>query len=359
MKGSLFEEKKPFRWGCLLLPLLIVMLIAAAAFLNGALNRFPVKRTERLRLTGVDKGVSGFKILHISDLNGRMLGAGQKQIEALIRHENYHAVCLTGDMVGKKGNVRPLLSLMKLLPRDVPVFLVAGDEDPTPVRSAPHEGEEALAPWVQEAVKAGAIYLDSPQKLAFEKHTIWFCPAELLTADMASAAAALEEKAKALEGKPQPLSEEDSALLAAFRYRLDTFARAQAARQEMLPKDTYIALSHVPLGESALASIQGLRDGAVTMANFPGRLGLILAGHLNNGQVHLPFAGPVYVPRSEWTGEGGFFPGAKDMSGLTTVRGVDQYISPGLSVSDTYPWWARLRVLNAPAISVLTLQGDI
>lgn len=355
---DLFDHGRRRPWGCLVLLALLMLLVLAGVFLNLALNAHPGKVAEKVFVPGLPKEAGGLRILHISDLHGRMFGDGQQQIMKLLNDENYHAVCMTGDLLGPNGETGALLALIRQLPRDLPILIVPGDEDADTVLSSPNGGTSPLSPWVEQAVKAGAVYLDAPKKLAFGKSTIWFCPADLLTADFDTTARALADRKKAILAAPDAASEENGARLRAIEYRLDVLARTVAARQEMLPKDVYIALSHAPLGEASLAFIHTAAEGVVRMNNFPGRLSLILSGHLNNGQVRLPGLGAVYVPATEWTGQGGLLPDSRLLSGVQSVRGVVQYITPGLGVSRTYPWWARLRLMNKPEISLLTLIGD-
>lgn len=355
---DLFEHGGKRRWGCLVLTVLLVLIVLAAAFLNAALNAHPVKVREKVFVPGLPRAAQGLKILHLSDLHGRMFGDNHQQLMKLLDAENYHAVCLTGDMLGKHGETEALLALIKLLPRDLPIYLIPGDEDGPAVLSEPHGDASPLASWIEKAVAAGATYLDAPQKMVFGKATVWFCPEELMSSDIAGARKALEERKKTILSSADAASEKNGAILRALEYRLGVLDRTMQAKQEMLPKDVYIALSHVPLGESSMALIHTSNEGTVSMNNFPGRLSLILSGHLNDGQVRLPGVGALYAPKSEWTGAGGFMPDSKLLSGVQSVRGVVQYITPGLGASQVYPWWARLRLMNAPKISLITLVGD-
>lgn len=355
---DLFDHGGRRPWGCLVVSALFVLIVVAAVFLNLVLNAYPGKVHEKVFIPGLPKAAQGLKILHVSDLHGRMFGENQQQIMKLLADENYHAVCMTGDMLGKKGETEALLALIRQMPRDLPIYLIPGDEDGAAVLSEPHGDASVLSPWVQQAVEAGALYLDAPEKLVFGKATVWFCPDELLTADIGAAQSALQERKKTILAGPDAASEQNGAMLRAIEYRLSVIEKTMLAKQEMLPKDVYIALSHVPLGESSLALIHASNEGVVSMNNFPGRLSLILSGHLNNGQVRIPGLGALYAPKSEWTGAGGLMPDSSQLSGTQSVRGVVQYITPGLGASKVYPWWARYRLMNTPQISLITLIGD-
>lgn len=355
---ELFDDGKKRNWGCLLVLALLILLVLAAAFLSTAMNAHPGKTHEKVLIPGLPKAAQGLKILHISDLHGRMFGENQQRLMKLLEDENYHAVCLTGDMLGKNGETAALLTLIRRLPHDVPVYLIPGDEDVPALSAKPRPDASPLSPWVLKAVEAGAVYLDAPAKLVFGKAVVWFCPDKLLSTDLEAAKNALEEKKQSLVNGADADDEANRAALRAVEYKLDVLNRTALAKQEMLSGDVYIALSHAPLGEQSLATIHTSLDGKVSMHNFPGRLSLILAGHLNDGQVRLPGVGALFVPASEWTGDGGFLPDSQKLSGAQFVRGVTEYITPGLGASRTYPWWARRRVMNTPRISLLTLIGD-
>lgn len=355
-RRNLFTPPKRRRWGCIVLPALLLLLVLSGIFLNYTMTRYPVRRADKATVLGLPRGLEGMRVLHLSDLHANVYGDNQQRLMDLVRHDNYRAVCMTGDMVGKSGNVQPLLQVLSAIPSDVPVFLIAGDEDPPPVLETPQQEASPLNAWVRAAQQAGAIYLDSPYKMEVGKDIIWFCPANLLTADLTAAQFAMQERLKEVQAMPEG-ADRDARLLA-VQYRLDVLERTTLAKREMLPQHTYIALSHTPLGEEAVSLIHHSQDGKVVMNNFPGTLSLILSGHLNNGQVRLPLLGALYAPPSEkWPG--GFLPPDRDITGLSSARGVVQYISPGLGTSRLYPWWASFRFLNPPAITVLTLTADI
>lgn len=357
-RRSLFAPRKRKRWGCIVLPLFFVLLLLAGVFLNAANNRHPGKDTQRVSIPNLPDRLEGFRILHLSDLHGREYGIDQQKLLNLIKDDNYHAVCLTGDMVGSSGNVQPLLDLIQALPQDIPVFLVAGDEDPSPILSAPHGDASPKASWVLEAEKAGAIFLDRPVKMEFNKSTLWLCPADLFTMDLEAAEFALADRQTEILSSDNPQSPENGAALRVVEYQMDVMEQVKGARSEMLPEHFYIALAHAPLGDDALILAQQSIEGKATMTNFPGQLSLILAGHFNAGHVHLPVLGPVFAPPSALTGEGGFMPDKALLFGVRSVRGVAQYITPGLGTSVIYPKWLSFRLFNPPEISLLILTGQ-
>ena len=112
-------------------------------------------------IAGLSKDLEGYRILLLSDMHGREFGTGQATLLRAIQGEDYDMVVLAGDMVGKKGNAQPLYDLLEGLGTSKPVYFVAGDSDPGPLREEPNvvEGmleEFVLEDWVLGAVSRGA-----------------------------------------------------------------------------------------------------------------------------------------------------------------------------------------------------------
>lgn len=347
----LFAPGRKKRPGCLLMLMLLLAVLALVFGLNAMNNGYVTLVKEPVTITGLDSTFEGFRVLLISDLHGRRLGAEQQRLRDALRLESYRAVCLTGDMVGPSGDPEPLLELLRVFPEDVPVYLIAGDEDPQPLAAA--ADGQVKAPYIRAAEEAGAIYLDSPQRLTIGKRSLWFMPATLYTTDLVQARFALEQRRQELTALLQPTAE-NQGQLKVVAYQLAVLDLTEAARKEMHPQDRYILLSHVPL-DADLVSILHTGEGAERKAvNFPGTASLILAGHWNDGQWRLPLLGPVLPPPGArelqtWTRDGA-------LSGQASVHGVPMYVSPGLGASIAYPW-RSLRLFNRPRITELTLTA--
>lgn len=353
----LFAPRRKRHPGCLMNILLLFFVLALVFGLNHVNNGHATLLHQPVTVAGMASAYEGFPILHLSDLHAARFGEAQQRIRQLIRLENYRAVCLTGDMVGRSGDVQPLLDLLAQLPTDVPVFLIAGDDDPEAILSRHVGTGEVKADFIRQAEEAGAIYLDSPYKVVYEGRNVWFSPASLYTTDLRAAAFALAERRSELVagGADTP---DGAAALRAVEYQMDVLARADEARKEMKPDDCYILLSHVPLDATA---VSGLHEGERLQrkaVNFPGTVSLILAGHWNNGQWRLPLVGPVYVPSGE-VGLRGWLPGDREVSGLAMVYAVPEYISPGLGTSGAYPWWMPFRLFNRPQLTLIKLTARI
>ena len=73
---------------------------------------------ERLTVTVSDlpADLESWTILHFSDLHGMRFGTNQAGIASALGTVNVSSCVFTGDMIGKDGDVTPLLELAALLP---------------------------------------------------------------------------------------------------------------------------------------------------------------------------------------------------------------------------------------------------
>ena len=357
--GLLFAPRKkrhPGRW---IAALLFLLSLGIALGLNAVNNSYVSLVKQQVSIAQLHTRLEGFTILHISDLHGRYFGDQQERLYQLIRLERYHAVCLTGDMTSKAGDPDALLALLDRIPSDIPVFLIAGDEDPEPLNSRVLSAD-VKADFIRLSEEKGAVYLDSPYKVEFQGQAVWFCPASLFTTDLQAAAFALNERREELEAQALAgfMGPEEEAALRAVIYQLEALKRSEEAGQEMKDDDLYVLLSHFPLDSEDVAGLQTGERLERRSINFPGKVSLILAGHWNNGQWRLPVLGPVYLPRQGW-GNKDWMPEGKEVAGLSAVLGVPQYISPGLGVSVAYPRWMPMRLFNRPQITLLELTDRL
>ena len=335
--------------------LLVVILFAASALVNGFINRQVQLLEQSVTIPSLTSSLEGFRILHISDLHGAGFGHGQEGIEAAVKRIRYNAVVITGDSLAPDGNDAQLMQLITLLDRNVPVFLIAGDEDPAPILSTPHETPSAKAEYIQRAESFGAVYLDAPAAIQAGKSTLWLCPDSVYDMDVDNARRSMEDSRRQVLSQPD--SDARSAALRAVDYWLDRIDRTETALRQMKSGDFKICVTHVPYSQDGLAELRyndtdGLRNNAKPVS-------LVLAGHLNNGQFRLPLLGPVCVPGAVGLyGGDRWFPGNGGISGLQTLYGISQYISPGLGAAQVYSPWS-IRFMNPPAVTLITLTNKL
>jgi len=348
---ALFQEKeKKNISGCLVYPLLLILIIAVVVALNLVNSGRVVMKKQDVTIASLPSDLEKYRILHISDLHGNEFGAEQATISKLLTGASYKAVCITGDVCASDGSYDAFLQLIKLFPAEIPVFFIAGDEDPEPIITMPHGSDEVKADYVLAAEALGAIYLDAPHKITVGKSTLWFCPESIYGLDIDSTRAAYENRRAQLTQDQEQYKPENAAQLRAISYRLGVLDKIESALNEMKPSDTQIALTHYPLSGETLNLLQ--QWAGTAQNDFLRSVSLILAGHYNAGQIRLPLLGAVKAPSSAG---GQWFPEDHTMVGLSIVHGVTQYISPGLGVSDDYK--IPLRLFNTPAVTLITLTA--
>ncbi len=354
---TLFSPGRTGRPGCLAALVFTAALLALMFVLNQENNRRVVLEKLPVTLPGLSRELEGFAILHISDLHAASFGDGQEKLRSVLEKEVFQAVCMTGDMVGAGGDPGPLLDLIDVLPDGIPVFLIAGDDDPEPLQSAAHGDSLVKAPFVRFAEEHGALYLDFPRKVEYGGRSIWFCPELLFSIDLEAARFSLVTRRDELLAAGDRYSPETGALLRMLEYQLDSIEKTFEAKGQMGEDDLLVMLSHFPPDAERVLQIRGGAETAGGTANFPGQVALMLAGHYNNGQLRLPWLGPVYVPPAQGA-PGGWFPGEKGIAGLSTLMGVPLHVSPGLGASGAYPL-IPLRLFNTPVITIVSLTGRI
>ena len=347
------DQKRRKSPGCLILFLAILLAFMVLILLsNEAMNRKLDLTTARIPVMALDKAFENFSVLHISDLHAAEIGGNADAWRTLLYGKRYHAVVLTGDMVGKSGNYTPLLSLIEILRginAEAPIYFIAGDDDPPPLISAYRGTPEVYADWVIAAVNAGAVYLDAPQSQQAGKNNVWFTPEYLYGIDVAGMLSSLTQQKDDMEQKGMQYEAEGGASYRALLARLEAVQRTVDAVKTMTSNDMQIAVTHAPL------AVEYVRT-AVEWADLDGvfnirHVNLVMAGHFVGGQWRLPNLGPIYVPEAGW------FPGDSGILGLQRLNSVNQYISGGLGSSSYYPMPGRL--FNAPSASLLIFTARI
>lgn len=316
------------RWIALALAGLLVLFGAYTVFDNGRV----AVRQQRVFVSGLPKSLEGFTILHVSDLGGKRFGAGQAQLAAALKGRRYSAVCMTGDMVGPQGDANPLLELLSVLDADKPVYMIAGDADPSAVGGQGNE-YSVLADWVLTATQTrGAVFLGAPQLLEVGSARVWFSDASQLSLDLDRAGEAYAASTTAVSA-----------------YGAQVIAETKAARLKMYTDDLHIALSHMPLGAEFVQRMQTVADSEYNVLRT---VDLIAAGGTVGGQWRIPGVGGVW---SE-----GWFPPEDRTRGYHYAGsvGLAQYISAGLGVNAMCPL-PGFRLLNTPEVTLLTFTAEM
>ncbi|MDO5326651.1 MAG: metallophosphoesterase [Clostridia bacterium] len=353
-RDPLFDEgrrKHPFIGFLIMLLILIIVTVATLNTINN--SRVNLIR-QSVTIPTLPSALENFRILHISDLHGLYFGLHQEQIQAALASARYDVVCVTGDVTDPNGDVSAFLALIDLLRDKAPVYFITGDEDPSPILSAPHGGKSAKADYILQAEARGAVYLDTPVKITRGKGALWLSPEWIYQMDDAASEAAYQ--ARLTELQSEAASPERDAALAAIEYQIDQLNRIREAQREILETDAHIALIHHPLSDTARKE---LRDWTQTdNGRHITSVALVLAGHYVGGQWRIPGIGAVRAPIFSETGDSQWFPEDGKIMGLSTVNGIPQYISPGLGTSAA-SGLPPIRLFNTPAVTVITLTSKL
>jgi predicted MPP superfamily phosphohydrolase len=347
------EPKRRKGPGCLILVLSLILGILVLSLLgNDAINRKTSLQTAKVPIMGLDKAYESFSVLHLSDLHGTTIGTDLETWRGLLYAKRFDAVVLSGDMVGKSGDYVPMLTLiqtLRTLKADLPIYFVAGDEDPAPLLSDYRGTPEVYADWVLAAQGAGAIYLDAPVSQPVGKLNVWFVPEYLYSVDVEGMAGTLANQKTDMEARGVPYEQEGGASYRALLARLDAMDRAAAAIKAMTESDMQIAVSHVPL---KVDYVRTALEWAAQEQTFTIRnVDLVMAGHYVGGQWRFLGLGPIYVPDLGW------FPGDDGVLGLQRINSVNQYITAGIGASSFYPMPGRL--FNSPSAALLSFTARI
>ena len=326
--------------------LLLPIVIAAVCVLNVTISRRVILEEVRLTVLNLPDDLESYSILHLSDLHGARYGEKQKAFATALGTTRYSCVVMTGDMLGKDGDVEPLLELIALMPADTPKFLIPGDTDGSIVESKAHSSLSVYTDWAEKLMAAGVQILDRPVLITREKGRIWFVPEELYALDLEGMQNVFQKQIRDLNDRATSLTADDAARIRALEYELQRINELQEIRKEFLPTDIQVALTHTPLTRDYVAYLVscGGKEDPFSMRYTS----LILAGHYNGGQWRLPFVGAIHVPELGW------FPDDSQVQGLSYPEGIPQYVSPGLG-SDPHYEYQPGRVFNQPVMTRIVL----
>ena len=333
-----------------LILLLLPILIITAWVLNVTISRRVLLEELRLTVLNLPDDLEGFSILHLSDLHGARYGEEQKAFATALGNTRYSCVVMTGDMLGENGDTKPLLELVSLMPKNTPKFLIPGDTDGPAIDTAAHSSLSVYTEWAEELQAAGIQILDRPVLITRDKGRIWFVPEDVYALDLEVTRGVIKKQLDELNARATSLTPDDAAKIRALEYEAERIEDLAWLKEEFLPTDIQVVLTHTPLGSDYVADLISWteKEDLFSMRYA----GLILAGHYNGGQWRIPFVGAIYVPELGW------FPEDSLVQGFSYIEGIPQYISPGLG-SDPHYEHQPGRVYNSPVMTriVLTAKG--
>ncbi len=339
----------------------LIVLIALVLLASGViLNNSNLTLTEQtVTVVGLPEDLEGYRIVVMSDMNGRRFGDEQNMLLRALNGLKYDAVFCLGDMVGKGGNPEPFWEFLEGLRNPDKVYFVCGDCDPGPYVKQVRGTEGVLSrlvleDWILGAIERGAHYVDAPVSLQVRNATLWITPATMLNFETTATLKSWEEQTEQEEDGVVSGVSGDYATLPVTTYRRRLAQTLYDAQRTMSAADLHISLAHeVPSDEYIYTS--GMHD--ASGERFLSPADLILAGHYCGGVWRLPLLGAFYVP-DRTLDRGGWFPRQEQVAGLSMVEETQVYITRGMSSNGAVPLMP-FRLFNAPEISVLTLTSTL
>ena len=339
-----------------LIVLAALVLLASGVMLNNS-NLTVTEQT--VTVVGLPEELEGYRIVVMSDMNGRRFGDGQNMLLRALNNMKYDAIFCLGDMVGKSGDPAPFWEFLDGLKNPGKVYFICGDCDPGPYVSEVRGTEGVLSrlvleDWILGAIDRGAHYVDAPISLNLRSTTLWISPADMLNLETITTLKSWTQQTEQEEDGVVSGITGDYATLPITTYRKKLAQILYDAQRTMNRSEIHIALAHeVPSEDYIYTSEEHVDDGN----RFLPPAELILAGHYCGGVWQLPGLGAIYVPDSTMD-RGGWFPKQSSVSGLNTVGATQVYITRGMSTNGAVPLMP-FRLFNAPEISVLTLTSRL
>lgn len=339
---------------------LIVLAAVAIMAVGVMLNNSNLSITEQtVTVVGLPRDMEGYRIVVLSDMNGKRFGDSQSLLLRTLNGLKYDAIFCLGDMVGKGGNAQPFWEFLEGLKSPEKVYFICGDSDPGPYLNGARGTEGVLSQliledWILGAIERGANYVDAPIGIPIKDSTLWLSPATMLNLETTSTLEAWQEQTEQEEDGVRSGIQQDYTHLPITTYRKKLAQQLYDAQRSMSVSDIHISLAHEVPSDSYIYTSEEHNPQTERFLASPE---LILAGHYCGGVWRLPFLGAFYVP-DKTLPRGGWFPAQEDVSGMSTVGEAQVYITKGLSTSGSVPLMP-FRLFNSPEISVLTLTSTL
>jgi len=349
----IYGHRVPF-WPLITLVSLLAMV--ALVFMNNSNLRVI---EEKVTVVGLPADLENYRMLVVSDLNGRRFGDKQSALLRTIGNIDYDSIIFLGDMVGSGGDPEPFYELLEGIPASKEKYFICGDSDPGPLVETPRDitgtlSQLVLEDWILGAIERGAVYVDSPTSLPVGSSTVWLTPSTLMNMEASELLATWKEQTEQEEeGVILGLEADYKSLpLTSYRYRIaQNFYNVVDAMNE---EDFHIILSHAAPSDKSISAMASNEDSA---GKYLPEADLILGGHYCGGVWRLPVLGAFYVP-DNMMARNGWFPAQEDVRGLSASGESQIYITGGMSVNSATPVMA-FRLFNQPEISVLNLTATL
>ena len=339
-----------------LILLIALVILASGVILNNS-NLTVVEQT--VTIVGLPEDLEGYRIIVLSDMNGRRFGDSQSLLLRTLNNLKYDAIFCVGDMVGKGGNAEPFWEFLDGLKSADKVYFICGDADPGPYLKSARgtEGilsELILEDWILGATQRGAHFVDAPVCVPVKDANLWLSPATMLNLEASGMLEAWKDQTEQeIDGVRSGITD-DYTRLPVTTYRSKLAQQLYEAQRTMSASDLHISLAHEAPSDDFIYTSE---DHTAESGRFLATPELIIAGHYCGGVWRMPGLGAFYVP-DRTMDRGGWFPQQEDVAGLSTVGETQLFITKGMSTNALVPLMP-FRLFNAPEISILTLTSTL
>lgn len=334
---------------------ILIFLIVTLVMTNGSINVLH----QDISVVGLADDLEGYRILVLSDMNGKRFGDEQSLLMRSIDGEKYDIIVCVGDMVGESGDAEPFYEFLDSLSRPSKVYFICGDADPGPYVSTPRAisgtlREIVLEDWILGAIERGANYVDSPTKITVGEKTIWLTPASYLNTEAMKFRADWKDQMEQEEDGVVTGLESDFNTLPITSYRYLLAKKFFTAANAIKSTDLVIGLSHiVPDDDFIISAATHDGDEGVYLPEPE----LLICGHYCGGVWKIPALGAFYIP-NRMLPRYGWLPAQEDVNGLSRIGETQVYISGGLSTTSAVKL-LPFRLFNNPEMTVLKLTASL
>ena len=345
---------REIRFWPLFLLVFLLMMVGVVIISNG--NVEPVSET--ITVVGLPEELENYRILVLSDMNGKRFGDQQSALAREVENLGYDMILCVGDMVGKDGDPEPFYEFLDALSKPSRVYFVCGDSDPGPFVEVARDiqgtlEQIVLEDWILGAVERGATYVDAPMCVTVGDSKIWLTPTSYLNLDAIAYRDDWREQMKQEEDGTVSGLSSDYNTLPFTSYRYACAEKFYSAVNQISSSDLLIGLSHIVPDDGFIESASTHdEDGAYLFEPE-----LIISGHYCGGVWKLPFLGAFYVP-NRMLPRYGWFPATEDVDGLSRIGETQVYITAGLSTTSSIPV-LPFRLLNSPEVVSLKLTAKL
>ena len=162
----------------------LLMMMGVVIISNGNVE----PKSETVTVVGLPDELENYRILVLSDMNGKRFGDQQSALVREVEGLGYDMILCVGDMVGKDGDPEPFYEFLDGLSKPGKVYFVCGDSDPGPFVEVARDiqgtlEQIVLEDWILGAIERGANYVDAPMSVTVGESKIWLTPTNYLNLD--------------------------------------------------------------------------------------------------------------------------------------------------------------------------------